>query len=71
MIGETYAFDADTCRCVASSDTPTTAEMCQTADLEKPFVSPVDNSECVNEKTYFAFYEHGLGIDCENGTPDD
>ena len=73
MIGETYEFDDETCRCAASSDTPTTAEKCQLADLEKPFVSPVDDSECVSRETYFAFYEHGLGEDCkfENGGGDD
>ena len=68
---ETYTFDAETCRCTIVNDTPTTAEMCQMADIEKPFVSPIDDSECICKETLFALYEHGLGPDCINDTPDD
>ena len=40
-------------------------------DITKPLVSPIDPNVCINEEEYFAFYEHGLGLDCMVGTADD
>ena len=45
--------------------------MCQMADIEKPFVNPIDDDECIDEATYNALYYHTLGADCMAGTADD